>query len=271
MGNFIAFGDNTIENPTSEKFRLHVHDNYEIYLFLEGDCKYVVEENVYDLAPCDVIIIKKNQLHRVYHNSPTRYRRIVINVPSEFFVINNCREYESKFLMTHGDVGNKIDAKTVKESGLYDAIMRAKKYTGNFGDCSSPIANACVTEILYLINSAKIGAKPISSNGQIKEIIEYLNDNFMENITLELLERRFFISKYHLCHIFPETTGLTVHQYMTKKRLAYAKELIKSGKTANYASDAAGFNNYSSFYRSYVNEYGVSPSVKNTNPEFKNK
>ena len=92
---FYAFGDNTTENPSSEKFRLHVHDNYEIYLFLEGDCKYVVEENVYDLAPCDIIIIKKNQLHRVYHNSPTRYRRIVINIPPEFFAINNCREYEN--------------------------------------------------------------------------------------------------------------------------------------------------------------------------------
>lgn len=266
---FLAFGDNTIENPSSEKFRLHVHDNYEILLFLEGDCKFVVEENVYDLIPCDIIIIKKNQLHRVYHNSSARYRRIVLNIPSEFFVANKCREYESKFLATHGEMGNKIDAKTVKESGLYDAIMRAKKYTGNFDDCSSPIAVACVTEILYLIHKTKIGAKPVSSNGQMKEIIEYLNDNFMDNITLEMLERRFFISKYHLCHVFPEATGLTVHQYMTKKRLAYANELIKSGKTANFAADAAGFNNYSSFYRSYVNEYGISPSAKKSGEQKK--
>lgn len=264
---FFAFWDNTTENPSSEKFRLHVHDNYEIYLFLEGDCKYVVEENVYDLSPCDMIIIKKNQLHRVYHNSSTRYRRIVLNIPPEFFATNNCREYESKFLATQGDMGNKIDAKTVKSSGLYDAIMRAKKYSANFSDCNSPIAIACVIEILYLIHSAKIGTKPTSSNNQIKEIIEYLNDNFMDNITLEMLERKFFISKYHLCHIFPEAIGLTVHQYMTKKRLAYAKELIKSGKTANYASDAAGFNNYSSFYRAYVNEYSVSPSSKKTNSD----
>ena len=260
---FSAFGDNTIETPASQKFRLHVHDNYEIYLFLEGDCKYVVEENIYNLTPCDMIIIKKNQLHRVYHNTSARYRRIVLNIPSDFFDVNNCREYESKFLTTHGEMGNKIDAKTVKESGLYDAIMRAKKYTGNFSDCSSPIAIACVIEILYLIHKTKVGAKPASSNDPMKEIIEYLNDNFMENITLETLERRFFISKYHLCHIFPESTGLTVHQYMTKKRLAYAKELIKSGKTASYAADASGFNNYSSFYRAYVNEYGISPSAKN--------
>ena len=53
---------------------------------------------------------------------------------------------------------------------------------------------------------------------------------------------------------------------MTKKRLAYAKELIKSGKTASFASDASGFKNYSSFYRAYVNEYGTSPfSRKSTN------
>ena len=107
----------------------------------------------------------------------------------------------------------------------------------------------------------------MSSNNQIKEIIEYLNDNFMDDITLEMLERKFFISKYHLCHIFPEATRLTVHQYMTKKRLAYAKELIKSGKTANFASDAAGFNNYSSFYRAYVSEYNTSPSTRRINSD----
>ena len=47
-------------------------------------------------------------------------------------------------------------------------------------------------------------------------------------------------------------------------KLYYSKyqELIKSGKTASFASDTSGFKNYSSFYRAYVNEYGTSPSAR---------
>ena len=259
---FSASYASTHELPLDGKFFLHLHDNYEIYLFLDGDCKYVVEENVYPLSPGDVIVIKKNQLHRVFHNAPSRYTRIVFNISPSFFAENGCSEYEKKFVAPQEQSGNRIAAETVKESGLYEAIMRVRKYTDDFQNCDTPVAKAAMIEVLYLINSIELKKKTTALQGHMREIIEYLNVNFKEDVTLDDLEKRFFISKYHICHVFPELTGLTVHQYITKKRLAYAKELIESGKSAGFASDVAGFHHYSSFYRSFVSEYGVAPSVK---------
>ena len=88
--------------------------------------------------------------------------------------------------------------------------------------------------------------------------------SFQINSILILLlgiEKKFFISKYHLCHIFPGATGLTVYQYITKKRLAYARELIKTGMTISASAEKAGFNNYSSFYRAYMSEYNTTPQT----------
>ena len=127
---------------------------------------------------------------------------------------------------------------------------------------AAPIVNAGVIEILYLIDSIKTYSKASSTNPQLKTVIEYINANYKNNITLDELEKKFYISKYHLCHIFPRTTGLTIHQYITKKRLAYAKELMRKGSSAADAAEQAGFNSYSAFYRSYVNEYGSSPTDK---------
>lgn len=256
------FWDNTTESPNNEHFHLHVHDNYEIYLFLEGDAKYVVEENVYDLEPGDMIIIKKNQLHRVYHNTSKKYRRIILNVYPDFFEENNCLGYERQFIDPECLTEHKINAATVKKCGLYDAIMRARKYSDNYADMAAPIVNAGVIEILYLIDSIKTYSKASSTNPQLKTVIEYINANYRSDITLDELEKKFYISKYHLCHIFPRTTGLTIHQYITKKRLAYAKELMRKGNSAAEAAEGAGFNSYSAFYRSYVNEYGASPTDK---------
>ena len=251
---------NTTERPNNDHFMLHVHDNYEIFMFIEGDAKYVVEENVHNLEPFDVIIIRKNQLHRIYHNSTKKYKRMIINISPRFFEENNCPEYERQFnsppLIS---MGNKISGKAVKSSGLYDAFMRLLKYRDESEDDESPVVKASITEILYIINNIKYDYESSTDNPQLKEVIEYINENFTGDVSLSELEKRFFISKYHLCRIFQKATGLTVHQYITKKRLAFSNEMMKSGKNINDVAESAGFNNYSSFYRAYVNEFGKKP------------
>ena len=260
MNDEFLFAEGMVERPSNENFQLHIHQNYEILLFLEGDTKYIIEENTYTLEPGDVVVIRKNQMHRAYHNSPSKYDRIVLNVPPEFFEKNNCGEYEHQFINEVGSFGDKIDAETVKSSGLYDAFMRARKYSGGFKEnVHSPVIRAIIIEILHILNNINSYSEADKTDRQLKDIIKYLNDNFTQNITLNELEERFFISKYHLCHIVPEATGITVHQYITNKRMAFAEDLIKTGKPVGEVAIAAGFNNYSSFYRAYRQKYGKAP------------
>ncbi|MFA7637269.1 MAG: AraC family transcriptional regulator [Monoglobales bacterium] len=259
MKKYFSVAESEVEKPMNEDFRLHVHNDYEIYLFLKGDTKYIVEENVYSLDPGDIIIIRKNILHRAYHNSPAPYKRIVLNVDPEFFHQSGCAEYEKEFIYKSENSSDKIDSEIVHSSGIYDAFMRLKKYSEDFSRLESAIVKAIITEILYLINNVKSYSEADKSNPQLKELIKYLNLHFTEEITLDELEKKFFISKYHICHIFPKATGLTVHQYILRKRFAYAGELIKLGKSLAEAAALAGFNNYSSFYRAYIREYGTAP------------
>lgn len=264
----VEFSENVDECPSNENFRLHSHENYEIYLFLEGDTKYIVEEKTYTLKPYDIIVIRKNEMHRVFHNGISRYKRFVINVSPEFFEIHNCKEYEKQFL-TVGD-GNKIEADTVLSSGIYDAFMRLKKYSKNCKETSSPISISIITEILYLLSDTKSYTVGDSKSTAVSSVMEYLNANFREDIKLEELEKMFFISKYHLCHAFKKATGLTVHGYITRKRINYVKELVKSGDKLGQAYSRAGFNSYSSFYRAYMNEYGAPPKLGLNLAEHKN-
>lgn len=135
--------------PNNEKFYLHVHEHYEILWFLEGDTKYIVEGNVYPLKPGDVIVIRKHQMHRAYHNSSKRYRRFIFSLHPEFFKMCDCPEYEAEFLCS---TNNKIDSEIVQTSGLHDAFLRAQKYSDDFTDLTSPIVRSIMIEILYLIN-----------------------------------------------------------------------------------------------------------------------
>lgn len=247
------------ESPTSPRI-LHCHDEYEILLYEEGDSCFIVEDKMYTLNPGDIIISRKHEMHRILHGKPTLYRRFILMVDPEFFQLHNCTEYEKRFLKDPTNTDNKISAKQVRSSGLYDAFEKYKKYSKNFTeDPNSPILTAILIEILYLIHKISRFSTSDQTHWPIRSIIQYLNNNYTENITLDMLSQKFFISKYYLCRIFHQTTGLTIHDYIRLKRLTLVRELNAEGKNLGEAAITAGFTDYSSFYRAYKKEYGVSP------------
>ena len=240
-----------IKKSDNSRFSLHSHDTYEILVFFEGDSRYVIEDKVYTLQKDDVIIIRKHEMHRIFHNSPSPYHRLVIMVSPSFFTEKNCPEYEEAFLGNAKYLGNKIDGRIVHKSGLFDAVMRLKKYSDSFTLPPSPVTDAVITEILYIINKTVSFSEPDNEDNRIANVIAYINESFTQDISLDTLSEKFFISKYHLCRIFKEATGHTIHSYIKNKRLILAKEMIECGHSMTDAASLSGFNNYSSFYRAY--------------------
>lgn len=249
------------DNPlqTQGVFHLHSHDEYEVYMFLEGDARYVVEGKNYTLSPGDVILIRKHEMHRVFHNSNTKYRRFVLWIAPQFFEKHGIGECESTFSESKFSLGNKINSEIVRSGGLYDAVMRLQKYSDNYTVNYTPIVQSIIIEIVYLINKISSFEATDSISTPIKNIINYINHHFTSEITLDMLCERFFISKYHLCRIFKEATGLTVQEYIRQKRLTHVAALKREGKRLTEASMEAGFSDYSSFYRAYVKRYGKGP------------
>ncbi len=250
------------EEAKKDRFTLHSHANMmEILLLYKGDAEFHIEGNIYPLEPLDMIIASSNELHRVVHRSQSRYERLVLNINTEFFANNNCREFENIFINRRPGEQNLIKHSTPEGKQLLEIITRLQKYA--FLDAPLPfIVTNTLIELLYVLNQKDIIADNISKKSNIREIILYLNEHLTEQITLEKISAEFFMSKYHLCHLFKKHTGFTVNQYITRKRIALVNALCESGKSLTFAASEAGFNNYSGFYRAYLKETGKSPKSK---------
>ena len=137
--------------------------------------------------------------------------------------------------------------------------MRLRDYSNNFTVKNTPVLNSIIIEIIYLINRISSFEAPSTESVIIKKVISHINANLKNEITLDELAEEFYVSKYHLCRTFKNSTGLTIHDYIKQKRLTIVKELVKEGNTLTDAAISAGFNDYSSFYRAYVKRYNENP------------
>ena len=109
-------------------------------------------------------------------------------------------------------------------------------------------------------SAANLPRPSVPENRRVQEIMEYLDGNLSEEIDIDALAERFFISKYYMMRLFQKETGTTIYSYLTQKRLLKARELMDSGMRATESCYACGFHSYSSFTRAYSKYFGTTPT-----------
>ena len=93
----------------------------------------------------------------------------------------------------------------------------------------------------------------------ISEAIEYINNNLGEDLSVETLTEKYYLSKSRFINRFKNITGYTPHQYITDKRIIKCAQLMQAGANAGDAAARCGFKEYSVFYRAFKKALGVSP------------
>ena len=91
-------------------------------------------------------------------------------------------------------------------------------------------------------------------------VIPYMQQHFMEDISLDDLSNRFNYSKSRLSHLFQSQLHLTFTEFLHALRCRHAAALL-SEQTQSVAdiSETVGFRSISTFYRVFKKQYGVSP------------
>lgn len=101
------------------------------------------------------------------------------------------------------------------------------------------------------------------TNGRLLNFIydskNFIDSNFLENISLEEIAMQSKLSQYHFIRLFKKVFKITPYQYIIFKRLEYAKKLLTSGESILDVAYKTGFSNPTNFSRAYKNYFGISP------------
>lgn len=93
----------------------------------------------------------------------------------------------------------------------------------------------------------------------LDKILAYVEDHLSEEITLDDTGRRFFVSRSTISNVFRKEIGISFYRYVTQRRLVASKNYILEGFPMETIAEKVGFSDYSSFYRAFKGEYGISP------------
>ncbi len=244
-----------------DRLRMHMHSRYEFLYFKSGDASYIVENNIYQAEKGDIFITRPDELHTIaFHPNKTyegHFMRVSRDFLSEFSLFD---KIDSRPMGAY----NRIIAAAAEKAGLYDYFKKVEYYVVHRLPESDAMIKSYFIQLLVAINSLPDGGAVSDSaprGGRIDDIIDFLTENISPEITLDLLSEKFFINKYYMCHSFKEHTGLTIKEFMNAMKISKAKNMLTNGADIMNLCYDCGFNDYSTFYKTFKKLTGKSPKA----------
>ena len=123
-------------------------------------------------------------------------------------------------------------------------------------------ANMLAVHLLKRYSTRKCNIKEYSDGlpkYKLKEIIDYINDNLDQNLSLGKMSQIVQMSPHYFATLFKQSMGIAPHQYITKCRVEKAKCLLYSRVSVTQVSDLVGFKSQSHFAKVFRKYVGVNP------------
>ena len=255
-----------LDSALKEDTDFHFHDFHKIVFFLAGKGNYFVEGRNYVLKPNDVVLVRQGTIHKASIDPASRYERIILYISPDYLrekstaqtALDKCFEDAAR---QKSHVLRPDPSQREKLMQMLLPLERALKGTGYGDDLSAEIR---LMQILIDLGRDRQMAHFEHTAAQNQDdktvaILEFINDHISEQLNIDLLAERFFISKYYMMRKFRKNTGYTIHGYVTEKRLYLARDLIRGGANVSEACFGCGYQDYSAFARAYKKHFGASP------------
>ena len=259
------YGISKSEIPSSKMY-LHYHDHYELYFQEQGKRRYWVKNCNYLLQSGDLLFIPPFALHQADAETFHEHKRTIIYFDDLFCaeLMKMSKELFAPFRQEEFILS--LDQQTRQQIKELSLIMMQEQTKREKGWLIR--SKLLLGEVLFLAyrccqsnknNTAEHLSLPKSP--KILEAVQYIESNFHNKLSLEDVAGKLFIHPDYFCRLFKQEVGISFVEYVNNTRIEYAKGLLKKNKvTVKEVSELSGFENDSTFSRTFKSFTGISPS-----------
>jgi len=244
----------------------HQHNHYEIYYLLSGERYYFIKDRTYHVQKGNLILINSEEMHHTANISTPGFERIIVYFGKDF--LEGAKElldgldlflpFEKEcHMFTFG-----LHEQAEIENLLFTMLKEYKK------DPKESLPDQKLF-LMQLLRHAYKGMQKQNDEGfvyansthkTITEVIDYITTHFQEELSLDNVAEKFFISPYHLSRTFKKYTDFTFSEYLNYIRIKEAKRLLEENNmNITEVGEASGFKSGTHFGRVFKAQTGMSP------------
>ncbi len=228
--------------------RTHYHKHYEILYVYNNTRNLVVGEREYTLDKNTVAIIPPFIPHLTLSGGVLPQERLAINF------------YESYI----HDVRIALGEDILNCAGTPCTVIDISSFTEKFSLVTIELQNSdseierklILCKLLHLLSN---NSPARMKNEDAGEIIKFVEANFGEKITLDILAEKFHLSKFTVSRYFSRYTGMSLPKYLNSIRIINAKKYLKEGMRVTETAFHCGFESTANFDRVFLAQVGMSP------------
>lgn len=242
----------------SSMLEMHDHAYFEIYFLEKGEREYFIGDRFYKVKETETVLIPPNVLHRTVGGMA--YRTLV-HINKAYLE----RYFSSSIVESLSCLGGVSVLRLGGEdaarlAGLYQSLLSCYEKHLLQGGQEALLAGYAFELLFLLSNKEKIHARTEPAPGRMEAIVRYIHENYASIQSIGQLADVFFLSKYHLCHLFTKHLGLSIVTYINMIRVRAACRMLEEGeRSITELALSIGFNSSAYFCKVFKEQMHQTP------------
>lgn len=253
---------------------LHYHDYYQISYVNRGELAHRQEHDVVTMVRGHAFVIPPGFVHAVNFTGPNAEIYSLSLEPQMFhsgFTSTTAYRFLTSLSLTAPEerrLGIRLrvklnESQRTSAEALFECLVRESEEP-----CPESLsaANYIIVAIIMLMAQAYYSQEPDEPDVRyhlhecIEACVKYIDQNFMYPIRMDDILRRFGISRSSFAMLFPRYTGMTMREYINRKRIEHSLGLTRTTDLPfSEISSMVGYRDFSTFYRNFVKYVGLPP------------
>lgn len=226
----------------------HFHNDIEIIYAEQGQFTAHVDHKIVPVRQGELLVTFPYQIH-YYENCQPGIYRVILVTPELLYGL------QTK-LAGLRPIDNVLDISG--KNDIHSYISAAFSVTGE--NRRTAVAGYCHLLMVALLPLIETEPAPHSEDATLRHIMEFCQDNYQEDLTLDAVAAQVHLSKYYISRLFNQKLKLSFSDYINNLRVRRASRLLENTdkKIADISEDV-GFGSIRSFNRAFLDVMKMTP------------